>query len=149
MKQAILMLMVSMNFFCANAQQKKLMIKDSLGIKSFTKYKKPINKYETEVLLKITIENELNSIVAHNLNEPNTQPTWIKIKAAAEDLLYKYYSSGQLLGSQKEQAYFIKMGVETMTAADIANKKMILIVGIANRKPAEFHVITVIKYRNY
>ena len=133
--------MVLISFY-ATAQQKKLMIKDSSRMRSFSKYKSPINKYDADALLKTTIENELKSIVAAYVNQPNTQPTWIKIKAAAEDLLYRYYRSGQLLGSQKEQAYFIKMGIETMTAADIANKKMILIVGIANRQPAEFHVIT-------
>ena len=108
-------------------------------------YKNPTNKDEADAFLKTTIENELNSIVASYVNQPNNQQTWIKIKAAAEDLLYRYYSSGKLLGSQKEQAYFIKMGMETMTAADIANKKMVLIVGIANREPAEFHIITVVK----
>ena len=67
----------------------------------------------------------------------------IKIKAA--DLLYKYYSSDQLSGLQKEQAYFIKMEQETMFIADIANKKMILIVSITNIQPAEFYKITVTK----
>lgn len=147
MKYSIFVLMIFMSLNTI-AQQKKLIVKDSLGMKSLSKYKNPVNKYEADAVLKTTIENELNSIVAAYVNQPNTQPTWIKIKAAAEDLLYKYYSSGKLLGSQKEQAYFIKMGMETMTAADIANKKMILMVGIANRKPAEFHIITVIKYCN-
>ena len=35
--------------------------------------------------------------------------------------------------------------LQTMTTTDIANKKMILIVGIATIKPAEFHIITVTK----
>ena len=144
MKYSILILMILMSLY-VTAQQKKLVIKDSLRIRSFSMYKNPTNKDEADAFLKTTIENELNSIVASYVNQPNNQQTWIKIKAAAEDLLYRYYSSGKLLGSQKEQAYFIKMGMETMTAADIANKKMVLIVGIANREPAEFHIITVVK----
>lgn len=142
----VLIMFMSLNI---NAQQKKVLIKDSLGIKSFSKYKKPINIFEEEALLKTTIENELNSIVALYLNQPNTQPTWIKIKASADDLLYKYYRSGQLYGYQKEQAYFIKMGMETINTKDIVDKKIILMAGIAIRKPAEFHLITVTKYCNY
>lgn len=127
------------------AQQKKLVVKDLSRMRSFSKYKNSINKYEADSLLKTTIEIELNSIVSSYVSQPNTQPTWIKIRAAADDLLFRYYSSGQLFGSQKEEAYFVKMGMETMTAVDIANRKMILIAGIANRKPAEFHIITVTK----
>lgn len=138
-------MLIMLTSFFATAQQKTSVIKDSLRMKSFSKYKNPINKYEANALLKTTIENELNSIVASYVNQPNNQQTWIKIKVAAEDLLYRYYSSGKFLGYQKEQVYFIKMGMETMTAADIANKKMILIAGIANRQPAEFHIITVTK----
>lgn len=130
------------------AQQKKTFVKDTSGIKRFKMVNPLLNKYKADAQLKQTIETELINIVGRYVNEPNTQATWIKIKLAADDLLFRYYTSGQLIGLKKEEAYFTKIGMETMTAADIANKKMILIAGIATIKPTEFYVITVSKYLN-
>lgn len=144
MNYKIISVMLFIAYIC-EAQQKKLLVKDSSGVKSFTKFRAPTNKYETDLLLKKNIEIELNNIVALYSKDGNNQSIWVKIENAAENLLYPYFLNGQLLGSQKDQAYFIKLGMETMTAADIANKKMILLVGIATIKPSEFHIITVTK----
>lgn len=130
------------------AQQKQVTIKDSTAVKSTIK-NNVLSKKATAILpVAITIENELNKIVTAYTNQSNSTPTWAQIIVAAENILYTYFRDGKLLGTKKEQAYYITMGTATMTATDIANKKMILIAGIAVNKPAEFIIIKISKNCN-
>jgi len=59
--------------------------------------------------------------------------------------LYSYYKNGKLLGSKTTEAYFVKIGSETMTAAHITNRTIILLAGIAIVKSAEFEIIRIEK----
>lgn len=144
MKYTVLPIVV---LLCLNthAQQVKKMLKDSLPVKAVIKNNSQHKKSSAGSPVEATIENELNKIVAAYTSQPNTAATWIQIKGAAENVLYTYFLNGKLLGTRKEQAFYVKMGAETMTAADIANKKMILVAGIATVKPAEFVIIRVEK----
>lgn len=130
------------------AQQKQVMPKDTAAVKIVIKNNIQRQKIAAVLPVEITIENELHKIVAAYTNQPNTAATWAQIIAAADNVLYPYFRDGKLLGTKKEQAYYIKMGTATMTATDIANKKMILIAGIAPNKPAEFIIIKVAKNCN-
>jgi len=127
------------------AQQTKLILKDSPILKVGIDNNAPIRQTAALLPVEVTIENELNKIVAAYTNQPNTAATWIQIKAAANVVLYRYFRDGKLLGTKKEQAYYIMMGPATMTATDITNGKMILIAGIAPNKPGEFMIIKVTK----
>jgi hypothetical protein len=126
------------------AQQKQAITKDTPAVKMIIKN----NVQRQKAAAVIPVEIELNNIVAAYTNYPNTAVTWTKIIAAADNVLYTYFRDGKLLGTKKEQAYYIKMGTATMTAADITNKKMILIAGIAPNKPADFIVIKISKNCN-
>jgi hypothetical protein len=46
-------------------------------------------------------------------------------------LLVGDFKSGKLMWTKPQEAYFLKMATETMTATDIANNKMILQAGLA------------------
>ncbi|MGG9960534.1 hypothetical protein [Ferruginibacter sp. SUN106] len=127
------------------AQQNPGIIKDTLPAKMVIKNNVLTKKAAAILSVEATIENELNKIVAAYTNQPNTAATWIQVKQAADNLLYQYFKTEKLMGTKREQAYYIKMGTETMTATDIANHKMILIAGIATIKPAEFIMIRIEK----
>lgn len=144
MKYIILLLLAQIHAG-AFAQQLKATIKDSLPAKTVIKNNLPVRKISTPSPLETTIENELNTILSAYTTQPNTAATWIQVKTAAENILYTYFLNGKLLGTKREQAFYVKMGTETMNAADIANKKMILIAGIATVKPAEFVIVRVEK----
>lgn len=144
MKYALLLLFVSM-YISTSAQQIKKQLKDTLPAKAVVKNNVLNRKSAAGSALETTIENELNKIVTAYSNQPNTAATWIQVKGAAENILYTYFLNGKLTGTKKEQAFYVKMGTETMTATDIANKKMILVAGIATVKPAEFVIIRVEK----
>lgn len=143
MKYALLLLFAAMHINAA-AQQIQKQLKDTLPAKAVIK-NNVLNRKTAATSLEAVIESELNKIVSAYTNQPNTAATWIQIKAAAENILHTYFLNGKLSGTKKDQAYYVKMGTETMTAADIANKKMILVAGIATVKPAEFVIIRVEK----
>ncbi|MGH9152758.1 MAG: phage tail sheath subtilisin-like domain-containing protein [Acidimicrobiales bacterium] len=73
--------------------------------------------------------------------EPNTAPTWIRIKVSVENFLDQLWRAGALAGNSPEQAYRVRVGYpETMTATDIDLGLVITEVAIAPAKPAEFVV---------
>lgn len=122
-----------------------LFIMTVLAARSIAQQKQPFRKAGIISPTETEIKKELNNILSTYTTMPNTQATWSKIIVEAQNILYRYFRNGKLLGSKAEQAYFVKMGIETMTATDIANHKMILLAGIATVKPAEFTIIRVEK----
>ncbi|MCG8700182.1 MAG: phage tail sheath subtilisin-like domain-containing protein [Bacteroidales bacterium] len=74
--------------------------------------------------------------------EPNDAATWLKVKAMIESFLYGVWQQGGLAGSTEEQAYFVNVGLgKTMTQQDILEGRMIVEIGIAASRPAEFIVL--------
>lgn len=84
------------------------------------------------------IQKALNKLVF----EPNSQPTWQRVKTAVDNYLYRLWQQGGLLGNKADEAYFIRIGKGiTMTTDDINQGKMIVQVGMAAARPAEFIIL--------
>ena len=88
--------------------------------------------------IEVEIDSLINGIMNKYISQPNTETTWAKIRGEASTLLYQYFRQGKFVGTKAPQAFFVKMDMTTMTSNDIANKKMILLYGIALIKPSEF-----------
>lgn len=74
--------------------------------------------------------------------EPNDANTWIKVKSMIENFLVLQWRAGALMGAKAEEAFFVKVGLgETMTADDVLNGKMIVEIGMAVVRPAEFIIL--------
>jgi phage tail sheath protein FI len=74
--------------------------------------------------------------------EPNSAATWVKVKAMVENFLTLQWRSGALMGAKPEEAFFVKAGLgETMTQEDVLNGKMIVEIGLAVVRPAEFIIL--------
>ncbi|MEX0290380.1 MAG: phage tail sheath family protein [Flavobacteriaceae bacterium] len=74
--------------------------------------------------------------------EPNDANTWTKVKAMIENFLILQWRAGALMGAKAEQAFFVKVGLgETMTQDDVLNGKMIVEIGMAVVRPAEFIIL--------
>ncbi len=74
--------------------------------------------------------------------EPNDRNTWVKVKAMIENFLINQWRAGALAGSTPEAAFFVKIGLgETMTAQDILEGYMIIEIGMAAVRPAEFIIL--------
>jgi phage tail sheath protein FI len=74
--------------------------------------------------------------------EPNNVNTWVKTKTMIMNFLINQWRAGALVGDKAEDAFYVKIGLgETMTQQDILEGKMIVEVGMAVVRPAEFIVL--------
>lgn len=74
--------------------------------------------------------------------EPNDANTWVKVKAMIDNFLTLQWRAGALMGSKPMEAFFVKVGLnETMTALDVAEGRMIVEIGMAVVRPAEFIIL--------
>ncbi|MEA3404211.1 MAG: phage tail sheath subtilisin-like domain-containing protein [Pseudomonadota bacterium] len=88
------------------------------------------------------IETSLIKGLSWTVFEPNTAILWSNIRSRISAFLAELFRNGAFQGSKANDAYFIQCGLgETMTQADIEQGNIIVIVGVAMIKPAEFSVI--------
>jgi len=75
--------------------------------------------------------------------EPNGAPLWSEIDSAVRAFLDGLFRAGALQGTRESDAYFVRIGRETMTEADISQGIVRLEIGVAPLKPAEFVIVRV------
>jgi uncharacterized protein len=74
--------------------------------------------------------------------EPNVAMTWLKVRTMIESFLDNLWRQGALAGGTEKEAYFVEVGLgTTMTSQDILEGRMIIKVGIAAVRPAEFIIL--------
>lgn len=74
--------------------------------------------------------------------EPNDANTWLRVKGTVTNFLTNEWRNGALVGAKPEHAFFVKVGLnETMTAQDILEGKLIIQIGLAVSRPAEFIIL--------
>jgi phage tail sheath protein FI len=74
--------------------------------------------------------------------EPNDANTWVKVKGMIENFLTLQWRAGALQGSKPEESFYVHIGLgETMTALDILEGRMIVEIGMAVVRPAEFIIL--------
>jgi hypothetical protein len=75
--------------------------------------------------------------------EPNDRPLWQDIKRDVSAFLRTIWRAGALMGRTPEQAFFVKCDEETNPQEEIDQGKVIIQVGIAPVKPAEFIIFRI------
>lgn len=74
--------------------------------------------------------------------EPNDANTWIKVQGMIENFLTVLWRQGALQGAKPEHAFYVAVGLgKTMTALDILEGRMIVEIGMAVVRPAEFIIL--------
>lgn len=74
--------------------------------------------------------------------EPNDANTWVKIQGMIENFLTTLWRQGALQGIKPEQAFYVAVGLgKTMTALDILEGRLIVEIGMAVVRPAEFIIL--------
>ncbi len=88
------------------------------------------------------VEESVKKSTGWAVFEPNDRNTWVKVRAMIENYLMLKWKDGALAGAKPEDAYFVRVGLgETMTADDILNGYMIIEIGMAAVRPAEFIIL--------
>jgi hypothetical protein len=92
--------------------------------------------------LYITMEESIKKATEFVVFEPNDVNTWVRTKTLIENYLSGLWRQGALAGAKPEDAFFVNVGLgETMTAQDILEGRMIVEIGVAAVRPAEFIII--------
>jgi len=74
--------------------------------------------------------------------EPNDANTWVKVQGMIENFLTTMWRQGALQGAKPEHAFYVAVGLgKTMTALDILEGRMIVEIGMAVVRPAEFIIL--------
>ncbi|MDB2463154.1 phage tail sheath subtilisin-like domain-containing protein, partial [Algibacter sp.] len=74
--------------------------------------------------------------------EPNDANTWAVVKVLISNYLNTIWRDGALAGAKTSDAFFVSVGLgSTMTAQDILEGKMIISIGVAPLRPAEFIIL--------
>ena len=73
--------------------------------------------------------------------EPNGPALWTRARGQVEAFLAGLFRAGAFQGRTARDAYFVRCDATTMTAADIAAGKLLIEIGFAPLKPAEFVIL--------
>lgn len=88
------------------------------------------------------IEESIQKATAFAVFEPNNAMTWLKVRSMIESFLDNMWRQGALAGGKVEDAYFVQVGLgTTMTQTDILEGKLIIKIGLAAVRPAEFIIL--------
>ena len=90
----------------------------------------------------IMVEESCKKATEPFVFEPNDANTWTRVKVMIENFLTLQWRAGALQGAKPEQAFFVHVGLgETMTQDDVLNGRMIVEIGMAAVRPAEFIIL--------
>lgn len=90
----------------------------------------------------IMVEESLKRATAWAVFEPNDATLWSKIKAMADNYLLQKWKEGALMGASTAEAFNVGVGLGvTMTEQDILEGRLIVDVGMAVVRPAEFVIL--------
>ena len=100
---------------------------------------KYINLRRLFIFIEASVDRGLQWVVF----EPNAEPLWARVRRSISNFLNLVWRNGALEGTKPEEAFFVKCDRTTMTQTDIDNGRLIVIVGVAPVKPAEFVIIRI------
>lgn len=88
------------------------------------------------------VEESTKNATEQFVFEPNDINTWVRVKSMISNYLTQQWKSGALMGASTKEAYFVHVGLgETMTEQDIFEGRMIVEIGLAVVRPAEFIIL--------
>jgi phage tail-like protein len=89
------------------------------------------------------LERSIDKGIGWTVFEPNDEPLWAKIRTRVGNFLHEQFKQGALQGNTPDKAYVVRCDASTMTQHDIDNGHLIVMVGVALLKPAEFVIIKI------
>jgi len=99
-------------------------------------------RYVSVRRLFIMVEESAKKATKSFVFEPNVANTWVKVRATLENYLTILWRRGALAGVKPEHAFYVTCGLgQTMTAQDILNGLLIVEIGMAAVRPAEFIIL--------
>jgi len=76
--------------------------------------------------------------------EPNDRRLWQRLRISIEAFLQRRWREGAFQGQKQADAFYVRVGEDTMAQIDIDEGRLIIEVGIAPVRPAEFVIFRVV-----
>ncbi len=90
------------------------------------------------------IEQSVYNGIQWAVFEPNDHNLWASLRLNVESFMDGLFRASAFQGAKASDAYFVRCGLgDTMTQGDIDRGQVILIVGFAPLKPAEFVIVRI------
>jgi len=90
----------------------------------------------------IFVEESVKKATEQFTFEPNDANTWVKVQGMIENFLTTQWRAGALQGIKPEHAFYVAVGLgKTMTPLDILEGRLIVEIGMAAVRPAEFIIL--------
>lgn len=103
---------------------------------------KYINVRRLFIFLEESIEDGTQWVVF----EPNDEKLWARVRQTITQFLTRVWRDGALMGTTPGEAFFVKCDRTTMTQDDIDNGRLIVLIGVAPVKPAEFVIFRIAQW---
>ncbi len=88
------------------------------------------------------VEESVKKATTPFVFEPNDANTWTRVNAMISNYLTILWRQGALAGAKPEHAFYVACGLNTtMSALDILEGRMIIEIGMAAVRPAEFIIL--------
>lgn len=100
-------------------------------------------KYVSVRRLLLYIEESIDRGTQWAALEPNGEPLWARLRSAVTGFLEPLWRAGAFQGTTSRDAYFVKCDRTTMTQDDLDNGRLIMLVGVAPLRPAEFVIFRI------
>ncbi|MDD4767587.1 MAG: phage tail sheath family protein [Desulfotomaculaceae bacterium] len=106
----------------------------------------PLWKYINVRRLFIYLEESIDEGTQWVVFEPNDEKLWARVRRTLTEFLTRVWRDGALMGTKPEEAFFVKVDRTTMTQDDLDNGRLIVLIGVAPVKPAEFVIFKIAQY---
>src|SRR5271165_5492338 len=100
-------------------------------------------KYVPVRRLMIFLEQSIAEGLQWAVFEPNGPALWAAVRSSIEKFLSGIWKQGALQGSTRQEAFFVRCDLTTMTENDLDNGRLVCLVGVAPVTPAEFVIIQI------
>lgn len=106
----------------------------------------PLWKYVNIRRLFIFIEQSIERNTQWVVFEPNNERLWDRVVQTVDQFLTQLWKDGALMGNTPEEGFFVKCDRTTMSPLDIETGKLVVMIGVAPTKPAEFVVFRIAQW---
>ncbi|WP_309604210.1 phage tail sheath C-terminal domain-containing protein [Phenylobacterium sp.] len=89
------------------------------------------------------LERSLGESLTWTAVEANAEPLWAAVRQSVESFLAELWRAGAFQGATPRTGYYVRCDATTMTEADIEAGRLIVEVGTAPLKPAEFVILQI------
>lgn len=114
------------------------------GARTLSTKAKPEWRYVPVRRTGILIKESIKGGIMWAVFEPNDHRLWASLRSNIDGFMNGLWRAGAFQGEKASDAYYVRCGLgDTMTQADIDAGQVIVIVGFAPVKPAEFVIVRI------